>query len=63
MQHKTFTKTAGIVFLVIALVHLARLIYGWNASINGVGVPVWASVVAVIVAGYLASQGLRLSKK
>lgn len=63
MKQQTFALVAGIIFLIIALLHLARLIYGWDAVINGAAIPLWGSIVAVAVAGYLALQGLKLSGK
>ena len=63
MKQHTFNRAASIIFLLIALVHLARIFYGWNASINGWSVPLLLSWVAVVVAFYLAYHGLHLSKK
>lgn len=63
MKQDTFNRAAGIIFLIIALLHLARLIYGWEAAIVGVSIPMWASVLAVAIAGYLGSYGLQLSKR
>lgn len=63
MKLQTFARAAGIIFLVIGLLHLARAIYGWEANINGWNMPLSLSWVVVLVAGYFASQGLQLSKK
>jgi uncharacterized membrane protein len=60
MNQKTFSLTSGIIFLVIALLHLARILYGWEAMIAGVAIPIWASWVALVVAAYLVYSGLRL---
>lgn len=63
MSQKAFSLTTGVVFLLIAVGHLLRLIFGWEAVIAGGGVPMWASWIAFVVAGYLAYEGLRLSRK
>ena len=63
MTQKLFNRIAGGIFAVIAVLHLLRLIYHWNALIANRPVPLGVSVVACIVAGYLAWQGFRLSKK
>ncbi len=63
MRQQTFTLWAGVVFSVVTLVHLARIIQGWSVSIGGWSVPMWCSYVAVVVAGYLALHGLKLSGK
>ena len=43
---KTALNVAGIIFLVIAVMHLLRTIFKWQALINGHAVPVSASLVA-----------------
>lgn len=51
---KPFTAVAVAVFCIVALVQLFRLVQGWEVSINGVGIPLWASAVAIVVAATLA---------
>jgi len=52
---------AGIIFTIIALLHLVRIIYGWDPVVEGWTVPKWISWVALVVAGYLGYEGLRFS--
>ena len=52
---RPFTTLAAIIFAVIALVHLLRLIYGWAVNIAGGNVPMWTSVLGVVIAGVLAA--------
>ncbi len=52
------TITAGL-FLVIAALHLLRIIFGWSAQIGGLDIPLWASWLALVVAGALAYFGFR----
>jgi len=40
---------------VVALVHLMRIIYGWVVTIVGADVPMWASVLGLVIAGGLAA--------
>ena len=54
---------AGVVFLLIALGHLLRVVFGLTFEVAGVAVPMWASVLVVIMAGYLAFEGVRLSRR
>lgn len=63
MRQNTFSLTAGIVFLLIAAGHLLRVVLGATFVVAGVAVPMWASVLAVIVMGYLSFQGFRLGRK
>jgi len=53
-MNKPFTMLAVVVFGLVALVHLLRLVYGWEATINGAAVPMWASILALVVSGGLA---------
>ena len=62
MNQKTFLVVAAIIFLLISVLHLLRIIYGWSAVIGGWSVPTWVSWVALIVAVLLAYQAFRLSK-
>ena len=48
----------GIIFLVIAALHAVRLALGWEAMIGGWQVPMWLSVVAVVVATALGVFGV-----
>lgn len=59
---KPFTSIAVIIFAVICVVHILRLVLGWSAIINGVEVPVWASIVGAIVSGLMAIMVWRENK-
>ncbi|MCZ6490150.1 MAG: hypothetical protein O7A06_06430 [Acidobacteria bacterium] len=63
MNQKTFSRTASVIFSLVALLHGLRLVFGWEAIIAGWMAPPWASGVAVLMAGYLSYEGLRLSRK
>ena len=64
MSEHAFSLTAGIVFLLIALGHLARIIMGLPVIVQGVSIPVWASVVAlVVVTAFLSYEGFHLARK
>ena len=52
---RPFTMVAAIIFAVVALVHLLRVAYGWVVNIAGGSVPMWASVVGLVIAGVLAA--------
>jgi len=63
MSPKTFSLTAGVVFALVALGHALRVIFASEWTMQGRTVPMWASWVAIVIAGYLAYEGFRLSKK
>lgn len=46
---------SGVVFSALGLAHLARLLYGLDAQINGFILPMWVSVAGMLVAGILAA--------
>ena len=53
------TITAAI-FAIIAVLHLARIVYGWEAMIGSWEMPMWVSWLAVFIAGGLAVKGWKL---
>ena len=63
MNQHTFPLTAGVVFLLIALGHLLRIVFSVTFVVQVISVPMWASVVAMIIMGYLAYEGFQLAKK
>jgi high-affinity Fe2+/Pb2+ permease len=54
-MRRPFTSLAAIIFAVVALVHLMRLIYGWVVTIVGADVPMWTSILGLVIAGGLAA--------
>ena len=50
------TVTATL-FLVVAIMHLLRIIFGWQVAIGGLNIPFWVSWLALPVAGALAYLG------
>jgi threonine/homoserine/homoserine lactone efflux protein len=63
MSQRTFLLVAGVVFGLVALAHVLRIVFGWSLTIQDFSVPMWASWIAIIVAGYLAYEGFRLARK
>ena len=51
---KPFTVIAIVLLSLIALLQLLRYILGWEVTVHGVSVPVWASGIAFVVAAGLA---------
>jgi hypothetical protein len=63
MNEKMFEVVAAVVFLVIALAHLARWLMGTSILVGGIGVPMWASGVAAVLFLYLGWEAIRLRRK
>ena len=59
MKQKDYNKVSGFVFLVVAVAHAVRAYNGWNLTVAGNEIPLWASWVAVALTGYLAYQGTK----
>ena len=62
MNRRSYCVITGIIFIVIALAHLLRIFYGWRVVIGASTVPEWISWVALVVAGYLGYEGIRLGR-
>lgn len=50
-------------FLIVALGHLTRVILGWDLIVGGWPVPLWVSILAVLIAGGFAISGLNEMKR
>jgi hypothetical protein len=61
-MNKPFTIFAVLVFALVALAHLLRLAYGWEVTINSAAVPLWASVLGIVVSAGLAVMLWRESR-
>jgi hypothetical protein len=53
--------TAGIIFGIIALMHVLRLFYQTEVRIAGKVVPLWVSIIAFIIPGMLSIWMLMIS--
>jgi len=60
---KPFTTIAVLVFFLVAVLQLLRVALGWEITINGAQVPLWASIVACLVAALLAFSLWREARK
>ena len=62
MKQNIFHVTVGAIFSIIAILHLLRILYDWDAIIGGWAVPMWLSWAAVVVAAFLAYHAFRSSR-
>jgi hypothetical protein len=60
---KPFTTIAVVIFSLITVVHLLRLFFHWQVTVNGVIVPIWISIPGFIITVVLAIMLLREAKK
>ncbi len=54
MSLKTFCTVTGIIFAVVALIHLVRIFMAWQVTIDGWSIPMWVSWIGLVVTGGLA---------
>ena len=53
MDQKTFTLFAGVIFAIVALLHLLRIYMGWPVVVGDWTVPMWVSWIALVVVSSL----------
>jgi hypothetical protein len=63
MSQHAFLLTAGIVFLLIAIAHLARIVFGVSFVVRGFSVPMWASLITIVISGYLAHESFHFARR
>jgi len=63
MGKDAFSRLAGTIFLIVAVVLALRLVFKWQVLVAGWQVPMWVSAVAFIMGVYLAYEGLQMKKR
>jgi hypothetical protein len=51
---KPFTTATLVILALVAIGHALRLLLGWSVTVDGADVPMWPSVVALVVTAGLA---------
>ena len=59
---RRYELVSGTFFSLLALVQLTRVVLGWSVQVATVAVPIWASVLACLVAGSFAVWAFRSSR-
>jgi uncharacterized protein YacL len=57
MDRRSYFLVTAIVFSLIGLLHLLRIVLGWEAILGGWSIPMWLSWVAMIMTAVLAYYG------
>ena len=60
MSEKNYALISGILFALVAIVHMWRIIEGWPVTVDGAELSMGASWVAAIITAALAFYGLRI---
>lgn len=53
-SEKKLLLAAGVVFLIVALIHFMRVLFGWDLIVGDTAVPEWFSWFGVLLALYLS---------
>ncbi len=62
MSQKNFNMIAGGIFLIVAIVHLLRVLNGTAVFIGDMMIPMWASWAGLIIAAILGFYGIKHGK-
>lgn len=60
---RPFLIIVGVIFAVIALLHAMKAVTGFPAVIAGFSVPLWVSILAIVIAADLSYNAFRLLMK
>ncbi len=60
---RRYEVVSGVFFSLLALVQLTRVVLGWPVQVAAVIVPIWASVLACLVAGSFGVWAFRSSRR
>jgi len=60
---KPFTTLAVVLLALIALVHLYRVVRGLEVVVAGTTIPIWVSIVGLVVAGGLSFMVWREARR
>ncbi len=53
-HRKPFTMIGSVVFLIVGILHAARVVFGAQIMIGGTVIPMWASYLGTVVGILLA---------
>ena len=59
---QTYLQISATLFAIIGVGHLLRIARHWSAEIAGLSVPMWVSLVALVVTASLSFWALRLMR-
>lgn len=62
-SERTLLSITGVVFLVVALAHLLRLMFGLQVILGGFEIPMWLSWAGVLVAAYLSYASFHFARR
>ena len=63
MTTKNYLIVSTLIFAIVALVHLLRLVQGWPLLVGTMSIPLWMSMLAVLVSVTVVIWGVSLLRR
>jgi hypothetical protein len=63
MNTKSYLIVSTLIFTLVAVMHLIRLTLGWSVVLGMTSIPLWVSVLALLVSAGIAFWGLTLMRR
>ena len=60
MRSNSYEAVSGTAFGIVALGHVVRLLFSWPVHIGQQDIPIWFSIVGLVLAGALCFWALRI---
>ena len=61
MNAKPYLIVSGIIFTLIALVHIVRIVQAWSIQIESWSAPIWISWLGIVITVFLAIWAFTLA--
>lgn len=58
-----FHQLVGTIFALVAILHLSRLIFGWQFILGSWSAPYWLNSLGAVIAGFLSYLSFHLTKR
>lgn len=49
MMIQRYALVSGVIFSIVAALHLLRVIFGWELRVGSLDIGLWPSIVAVVI--------------
>jgi hypothetical protein len=63
MKTKACLLVSTLIFAFVAVMHLIRFVQGWSAQVGTWSVPLWVSMLALLISASVAMWGLLLMRR
>ncbi len=63
MRRTTFISIATFIFTLVAIFHLARVIFNWSMVLGTWEAPIWISYLGFLILGTMVINGVNILKR